>query len=164
MVEVSGADLHEPDKFSLKCLEQINQSMLPVAKLIWRKQINKLLQESIPIEAPEVLKTDNQLKELLIEFISRANGKKKEDIKRGIPFTENGTSYFKFKSFWNFLLRSKSWNIKYEATMRMLETLFGAKEEISNLEGKNTRHLIIKQLEIDKPIVRKDKIKDVPFN
>ena len=164
MVEVSGADLHEPDKFSLKCLEQINQSMLPVAKLIWRKQINKLLQESIPIEAPEVLKTDNQLKELLIEFISRANGKKKEDIKRGIPFTENGISYFKFKSFWNFLLRSKSWNIKYEATMRMLETLFGAKEEISNLEGKNTRHLIIKQLEIDKPIVRKDKIKDVPFN
>jgi hypothetical protein len=164
MVEVSGADLHEPDKFSLKCLEQINQSMLPVAKLIWRKQINKLLQESIPIEAPEVLKTDNQLKELLIEFISRANGKKKEDIKRGIPFTENGISYFKFKSFWNFLLRSKSWNIKYEATMRMLETLFGAKEEISNLEGKNTRHLIIKQLEVDKPIVRKDKIKDVPFN
>ena len=164
IVEVGGADLHEPDKFSLKCLEQINQSMLPVAKLIWRKQINKLLQESIPIEAPEVLKTDNQLKELLIEFISRANGKKKEDIKRGIPFTENGISYFKFKSFWNFLLRSKSWNIKYEATMRMLETLFGAKEEISNLEGKNTRHLIIKQLEIDKPIVRKDKIKDVPFN
>jgi hypothetical protein len=51
-----------------------------------------------------------------------------------------------------------------KTTMRMLETLFGAKEETSNLEGKNTRHLIIKQLEIDKPIVRKDKIKDVPFN
>ena len=164
MVEVSGADLHEPDKFSLKCLEQINQSMLPVAKLIWRKQINKLLQESIPIEAPEILKTDNQLKELLIEFISRANGKKKEDIKRGIPFTENGLTYFKYNSFWSFLLRSKSWNIGKNTTMRMLETLFGAKEEISNLEGKNTRHLIIKQLEIDKPIVRKDKIKDVPFN
>ena len=164
MVEVSGADLHEPDKFSLKCLEQINQSMLPVAKLIWRKQINKLLQESIPIEAPEVLKTDNQLKELLIEFISRANGKKKEDIKRGIPFTENGLTYFKYNSFWSFLLRSKSWNIGKNTTMRMLETLFGAKEETSNLEGKNTRHLIIKQLEIDKPIVRKDKIKDVPFN
>ena len=164
MVEVSGADLHEPDKFSLKCLEQINQSMLPVAKLIWRKQINKLLQESIPIEAPEILKTDNQLKELLIEFISRANGKKKEDIKRGIPFTENGLTYFKYNSFWSFLLRSKSWNIGKNTTMRMLETLFGAKEETSNLEGKNTRHLIIKQLEIDKPIVRKDKIKDVPFN
>jgi hypothetical protein len=90
--------------------------------------------------------------------------KRKKTLKEDIPFTENGVSYFKFKSFWNFLQRSKSWNIKYEATMRMLETLFGAKEEISNLEGKNTRHLIIKQLEIDKPIVRKDKIKDVPFN
>ena len=47
--------------------------------------------------------------------------------------------------------------------MRMLETLFDAKEETSSLDGKNTRHLIIKQLEVDKPIVRKDKIKDAPF-
>jgi hypothetical protein len=163
MVEVSGADLHEPDKFSLKCMEQINQSMLPIAKLIWRKQINKLLQESIPIEAPEILKIDNQLKELLIDFISRANGKKKEDIKRNVPFTENGLTYFKYNSFWSFLLRSKSWNIGKNTTMRMLETLFDAKEETSSLDGKNTRHLIIKQLEVDKPIVRKDKIKDAPF-
>jgi len=45
----------------------------------------------------------------------------------------------------------------------MLETLFNAKEEISNLDGKNTRHLVIKQMEIDKPIARKDKIKDAPY-
>jgi len=163
IVEVSGADLHEPDKFSLKCLEQINQAMLPVAKVVWRKQINKLLEKSIPIEAPEILKTDSQLKELLIEFVSRSNGKKKEDVKRGIPFTENGVSYFKYKAFWTFLLRSKSWNVKYEATLRMLETLFDAKLETSNLDGKNTRHLTIKHLEIDKPILRKDKIKDAPY-
>ena len=163
IVEVGGADLHEPDKFSLKCLEQINQAMLPVAKVVWRKQINKLLEKSIPIEAPEVLKVDNQLKELLIEFVSRVNGKKKEDIRKGVPFTDKGITYFKFKSFWNFLLKSKSWNIKYEATMRMLELLFKATEETTLLDGKNTRHLIIKQLEIDKPIIRKDNIKDAPY-
>jgi hypothetical protein len=163
MVEVNAADLHEPDKFSLKCMEQINQAMLPVAKVVWRKQINKLLLTAIPIEAPESIKPDVQLKELLIEFVSRVNGKKKEDIRKNIPFTENGISYFKFKTFWTFLNRSKSWNIKYETTMRMLETLFNAKEVQTTLDGKNTRHLIIEQIEIDKPIVRKDKMKEAPF-
>ena len=44
-VEVESAELHEPDKFSLKCLEQINQAMPPIGKHIWRKAINKLLKE-----------------------------------------------------------------------------------------------------------------------
>jgi len=45
----------------------------------------------------------------------------------------------------------------------MLELLFKATEETTLLDGKNTRHLIIKQLEIDKPIIRKDNIKDAPY-
>ena len=80
MVEVSSAELHDPDKFSLKCVEQINQAMLPIAKLVWRKQLNKLLQTATPIEAPESIKTEVQFKELLTEYVSRAPGKKKEDI------------------------------------------------------------------------------------
>ena len=137
--------------------------MLPVAKLVWRKQINKLLQGVIPIEAPEAIKTDIQLKELLTDFITRANGKKLEDIRKGVSFTEKGKSYFKFKSFWNFLLRSKSWNIKYETTMRMLQVLFGAEEEVAKLDNKSTRYLIVENVEIDKPLVRKTKIKEAPF-
>jgi len=147
----------------LKCVEQINQAMLPVAKLVWRKQINKLLQGVIPIEAPEAIKTDIQLKELLTDFITRANGKKLEDIRKGVSFTEKGKSYFKFKSFWNFLLRSKSWNIKYETTMRMLQVLFSAEEEVAKLDNKSTRYLIVENVEIDKPLVRKTKIKEAPF-
>jgi hypothetical protein len=34
-----------------------------------------------------------------------------DDVKRGIPFTENGHSYFKYQSFNNFLKRSKSWDL-----------------------------------------------------
>jgi hypothetical protein len=163
MVEVDAAALHEPDKFSLKCMEQINQAMLPVAKIVWRKQINKLLQTAIPVPAPESLKTDTQLKELLTEFVSRVNGKSKEDVKKGIPFTEDGVSYFKYTSFWDFLVKKKSWNIKYEATLRMLQKLFKAVEKSSVLGGKNTRYLIIERVEIDKPIARKKDIKDAPF-
>jgi len=163
IVECSAIELHDPDKFSLKCVEQINQAMLPVAKLIWRKQINKLLQGVIPIEAPEAIKTDIQLKELLTDFITRANGKKIEDIRKGVAFTEKGKSYFKFKSFWNFLLRSKSWNTKYETTMRMLQVLFEAEEEVAKLDNKSTRYLIVENVEIDKPIIRNTKIKKAPF-
>ena len=163
MVEVSSAELHDPDKFSLKCVEQINQAMLPIAKLVWRKQLNKLLQTATPIEAPESIKTEVQFKELLTEYVSRAPGKKKEDIRRNIAFTENGKTYFKFKGFWSFLNKSKSWNIKHENTMKMLQDIFGAKETQTILDGKNTRHLVIDAVEVDRPPVRKEKMKEVPF-
>ena len=163
MVEVSSAELHDPDKFSLKCVEQINQAMLPIAKLVWRKQLNKLLQTATPIEAPESIKTDVQFRELLTEYVSRAPGKKKEDIRRNIAFTENGKTYFKFKGFWNFLNKSKSWNIKHENTMKMLQDIFGAKETQTVLDGKNTRHLVIDAVEVDRPPVRKEKMKEAPF-
>jgi len=45
----------------------------------------------------------------------------------------------------------------------MLETLFNAKETTSTLDGKSTRHLMIDQVDIDRPIVRKDKMKEAPF-
>ena len=70
-VEVESAELHEPDKFSLKCLEQINQAMPPIGKHIWRKAINKLLKNVIPQEAPESTKIDVQLKEILTDYTTK---------------------------------------------------------------------------------------------
>ena len=107
-VEVESQDLHEPDRFSLKCLEQINQTMPPVGKLIWRK-INKLLKDTIPIEAPESTKIDVQLKELLSDYINKIPGKDWKDILRGLSYTEEGVSYFKFKDFWKYMVRTKIW-------------------------------------------------------
>jgi hypothetical protein len=39
--------------------------MLPIAKLVWRKQLNKLLQTATPIEAPESIKQRCSLKNYL---------------------------------------------------------------------------------------------------
>jgi hypothetical protein len=69
----------------------------------------------------------------------------------------------KFKGFWSFLNKSKSWNIKHENTMKMLQDIFGAKETQTILDGKNTRHLVIDAVEVDRPPVRKEKMKEVPF-
>ena len=52
--------------------------MPPVGKLIWRKAINKLLKNTIPIEAPESTKIDVQLKELLGDYINKIPGKRLE--------------------------------------------------------------------------------------
>ena len=64
-VEVESQDLHEPDRFSLKCLEQINQAMPPVGKLIWRKAINKLLKEHNTDRSTRVYKDRCAIKRII---------------------------------------------------------------------------------------------------
>ena len=165
-VEVESAELHEPDKFSLKCLEQINQAMPPIGKHIWRKAINKLLKETIPIEAPESTKIDVQLKEILTDYTTKIPGKDWKDILRGLAYTEDGMSYFKFKDFWKYLLRTKSWPDKQypkQKTARLLETLFKAEEIPGKINNKSVRYIAIEQQEVNKPIVRKNKMKEPPF-
>jgi hypothetical protein len=165
-VEVESQDLHEPDRFSLKCLEQINQAMPPVGKLIWRKAINKLLKDTIPIEAPESTKVDVQLKELLVDYTTKIPGKEWKDILRGLSFTEDEVSYFKYKDFWKYIVRTKLWDTKKYTkakTARMLETLFGAEEIPGKINNKSVRYIAVKQQEVNKPIVRKTKMKEPPF-
>ena len=165
-VEVDSSELHEPDKFSLKCLEQIDQAMPPVGKLIWRKAINKLLKDTIPIEAPQSTKIDTQLKELLGDYINKIPGKEWKDILRGLSYTEEGVSYFKFKDFWKFIIRSKLWPDKQypkQKTARLLETLFKAEEIPGKINNKSVRYIAVDQQEVNKPIVRKNKMKEPPF-
>ena len=165
-VEVESQDLHEPDRFSLKCLEQINQAMPPIGKLVWRKVINKLLKDTIPLEAPESTKIDVQLKELLADYINKIPGKDWKDILRGLSYTEEGMSYFKFKDFWKYLVGTKLWPDKQyskQKTARMLETLFNAEEIPGKINNKSVRYLSIKQQDVNKPIVRKTKMKEPPF-
>lgn len=165
-VEVESQDLHEPDRFSLKCLEQINQAMPPVGKLIWRKAINKLLKNTIPIEAPESTKVDVQLRELLVDYTMKIPGKEWADILRGLSFTEDEVSYFKYKDFWKYIVRTKLWDTKKYTkakTARMLETLFGAEEIPGKINNKSVRYIAVKQQEVNKPIVRKTKMKEPPF-
>ena len=165
-VEVESQDLHEPDRFSLKCLEQINQAMPPVGKLIWRKAINKLLKDTIPIEAPESTKVDVQLKELLVDYTTKIPGKDWGDILRGLSFTEGEVSYFKYKDFWKYMVRTKLWDTKKYTkakTARMLETLFAAEEIPGKINNKSVRYIAVKQQEVNKPIVRKTKMKEPPF-
>ena len=107
-IEVDGPTLHDAEKFSVRCLEELGMPMLPVAKLVWRKMLATLMKNMDETEAPDDTKVDVQLKEVITDFVSR-NGKTMEDVLKRKPYTEEGTSHFKFKDFWGYLLKSKSW-------------------------------------------------------
>jgi len=165
-VEVDDVTLHDSEKFSVASMNQLGRPMLPVGKIIWRKMLIHLFKNLGEVPAPESSKIDVQVKELLADFINKAPGKEMKDIKRGLPYSDEKESFFKFKDFWRYLQRSKSWPDKTypkQKTLRLLESLFDAKENTKSIEGKNTRIIEMKTIKLDKPNLRKTSMKDVPF-
>ena len=165
-VEVDKLTLHEFEKFSVEVMDQLGQVLLPMGKIIWRKILNKIMSNKetyTTLEVPQAARLDYQLKELLGDFLNRATGKVMDDVKRGIPFTENGHSYFKYQSFNNFLKRSKSWEIPKAKTQRMLTEIFKAKEEVLKLDKKSMRIWKIETINVDKPIITENTMKEPAF-
>jgi len=107
-IEVDAPTLHDHEKFSIACMTELGTPLIPVAKLVWRKQLASLMKNMATLEAPDDTKIDVQLKELLTGFISR-DGKALEDVLKRKPYTENGISYFKFKDFWGYIVKQKTW-------------------------------------------------------
>ena len=164
-IEVDGPTLHDAEKFSVRCLEELGMPMLPVAKLVWRKMLATLMKNMDETEAPDDTKVDVQLKEVITDFVSR-NGKTMEDVLKRKPYTEEGTSHFKFKDFWGYLLKSKSWperTYPKNKTIRLLEDLFKAKEKVVKINEKSVKVWTVQDIDLDKPLVRKNKKKPAPF-
>lgn len=165
-VEVDRTTLHEFDKFSVEVMDQLNQVLLPVGKIVWKKLLHKIMSNKDTfkiLEVPQAARLDYQLKELLGDFLNRATGKVMDDVKRGIPYTENGHSYFKYQSFNNFLKRSKSWDLPKAKTQKMLEDIFKAKEEVLKLDKKSMRIWKVETVNVDKPIVTESTMKEPAF-
>jgi hypothetical protein len=165
-VEVDKLTLHEFEKFSVEVMDQLGQVLLPVGKIVWRKILNKIMSnkdtyKELPV--PEAARLDYQLRELLGDFLNRATGKTMEDVKRGIPYTENGFSYFKYESFNRYLKRTKSWELPKAKTQRMLETSFKAIEESPKINKKTIRVWKIETINVDKPLVTDIKMKEPSF-
>ena len=164
--EVDSGTLHDPDKFSIAAMDQIDLPMLPVSKILWRKMLQKLFKHLGEIEAPDSTKKDVQIRELLAEYINKAPGKNMEDVLRGLAYTENGTSYFKFKDFWKYLVRTKTWPDRIypkQKTARLLTRLFSAKEVSGKIADKSARYIEMQTIKLDKPNTKKEQMKEAPF-
>ena len=108
-----------------------------------------------------------QLREILADFINKTPGKEMKDILRGISYTdEKGYSHFKFKDFWRFLLKTKSWPEKTypkQKTMRLLESLFNAEEDTPKINNKTIRVLRMETIKLDRPNPRINKKEKEPW-
>ena len=166
-VDVDDATLHDPEKFSLACMNQIGMPMMPVPKHAWRKLLIKLFTNLETLPAPESSKLEVRLTEILADYINKAPGKELTDVLRGIAYTnKEGSTFFQFKSFWRYLLKTKSWSEKtypYQKTLRLLESLFGVEEKNIKVESKSIRTLIMETIKLEKPNPRKLKVEQEPW-
>ena len=166
-VEVDDATLHDPEKFSLACMNQIGKPMMPVPKHAWRKLLIKLFAKIEVIPAPASSKVDVQLREILADYINKTPGREMEDVLRGIAYTdEEGITYFKFPRFWKYLLKTKSWaerTYPKGKTIRLMETLFGVEEKTKKVSGKNNRVMVMKTIKLDRPNPRINEKKKEPW-
>ena len=134
---------------------------------MWRRLLIKLFANLETIPAPESSKLDVQLKEILADYINKTPGKELKDVMRGIAFTDtDGFTYFKFKDFWKFLLKTKSWAEKTypkQKTMRLLESLFNAEEDTPKINNKTIRVLRMETIKLDRPNPRINKKEKEPW-
>jgi hypothetical protein len=150
---VNSKILRNYDLFDEACMEQIRIKLPSVPKPVWNQTISELFNSNIEImKAPEVLQLDNQLKDHLENFTTdRAAGKTKNDLLRNTSWTDEGKTYFRYKDFWNYLSKTKSWNIERNATLHKLQQVFKAKEEVIKISGKSLKVIVIKELSVIRP-------------
>ncbi len=164
-VEVNDDTLHEPDKFSKACMNQLGQPLLPVGKLPWRKMLRKLMGANMKeIEhVPKSSKPEVRLKDLLSDFIHRAPGQNISDVKRGLSYSEDGISYFKDMSLFVYLKNTKSWDSSPEKTQKILVDRFSLREVYKKIEGKTARLWSIKTPDSEEVEVVEKEMKEPPF-
>ena len=147
-VELNTEELQKQDKFQNACMDQINLVVPAVSKIVWTKILKQLFKNLEEIEAPESLSIKEQLRGHLEDFCTnRATGKVKEDLNRGVPFTEEGETYFRYKDFWKFLERSKWKALEHNTTAHRLEEYFGVKERRIRIYEMNVRVMVVKAFE-----------------
>jgi len=106
-----------------------------------------------------------QLEEHLENFTTdRAAGKQKTDINRGVSWTDEGKSYFKFKDFWKYLQNTRSWTMERNKTLHKIEELFDAKIDDSlNIAGKTVKVVSINAFTAEKGKDEPPPIERPPF-
>ena len=164
-VDVKTNELRTFDLFDEACMDQISIKLPNVSKPIWGKVISNLMKAVEEIEAPETLKYKKQLEEHLENFTTdRAAGKQKTDINRGVSWTDEGRTYFKFKDFWKYLQNTRTWDMERNKTLTKIGEYFDAniKDQIS-IAGKDVKVVSLKAFTTDKEKDEPPAIERPPF-
>lgn len=159
-LELETEDLQIQARFKKACMEQLNTVIPRVSDRQWDTLLRVLFATVQIIEPPESLSIKNQLEDLMEDFvIRRAQGKTRSDIFRGVPFTSDGETTFRWKDLKKFLERQK-WTFDIRKTGTMIEDLFETKEKTLNIDGKRVKVLTMKALNKPEAGFEKPKYKE----
>jgi len=162
-LELETDDLQIQARFKKACMEQLNMVIPRVSDRQWDTVLRVLFSTVQIIEPPESLSIKNQLEDLIEDFVvRRAQGKTRSDIFRGVPFTADGETLFRWKDLKKFLERQK-WSYDIRKTGTMIEDLFETKEKTLNIEGKRVKVLTMKaiakqEMSFEKPKYKEDDV------
>ncbi len=165
-VELDDVTLHDYEKLSVACMNQISLPLLPVGKIIWRKQLAKLFSKLELLEAPDSLKLETQIKDIVHNYIHKSNGKSLEDVAKGTPYVGDNNTYIKWNAFWQHIKKTRDWSKGKEKTFTLLKTLFDAKEKTIRIEKSTMRAVVMPNEKLEKPnkpTIRINKMKDPAF-
>lgn len=135
-MELSTEDLQSQTRFQRRCMETLNMMPPALPTAAWQRSIQTLMENVNIIEAS----IDSSPKGLLFEYLerfctSRVQGRSKEEILLGKPWTDDGFHYFRLSDFYAYLERSRFKDFKINQISSMIRE-YGGESQFIKLKGK----------------------------
>ena len=147
----SAKHLRQQSLFEEACIAGVGMLPPTLKTKDWKGLINVLLAGREIIEAPEGMKTEDQLLEHLEDYCSdRRQTKRKEDIERGNVWSDEQYHYFKFRHFFHDHLQRRRWAHDYQKTSAWMKEWFDAKIKVLDAGGKSMKVMYVKKFDIKK--------------
>ena len=144
----SAKHLRQQSLFEEACIAGVGMLPPTLKTKDWKGLINNLLASREIVEAPEGMKTEDQLLEHLEDYCSdRRQTKRKEDIERGNVWSDEGFHYFKFRHFFYDYLQRRRWAHDYQKTSAWMKEWFDAKIKVIDAGGKSMRVMHVKKFD-----------------
>ena len=142
----SPKHLRQQSLFEEACIAGVGMLPPTLKTKDWKQLINGLLAGREVIDAPEGMKTEDQLREHLEDYCSdRRQTKRKEDIERGNVWSDDDNHYFKFRHFFYDHLQRRRWSHDYQKTSAWMKEWFDAKIKVIDASGKSIKVMYVKK-------------------
>jgi len=144
----SPKHLRQQSLFEEACIAGVGMLPPTLKTKDWKALMNELLSGREVIEAPEGMKTEDQLLEHLEDYCSdRRQTKRKQDIERGNVWSDDENHYFKFRHFFHEHLQRRRWAHDYQKTSAWMKEWFDAKIKVLDAGGKSIKVMYVKKFE-----------------
>ena len=132
-------EIQNPALFQRVCMEQLNK-MPPVPKRTnWEEIVAEAMKDLDVIEIPDASR-HAQFTEILIGYLTgSAQGQVREDLLRGVPFTEEGRTYFRLDALMRYLDIQRFKEMKRNDILSSLRDLGGRNDSLT-LKGRQARY------------------------